>query len=163
MSWPQHLTLNNCSELWFIFSFTQHSCLIGLDCVHSRCSYVKNNCSDCSVYNYKVKSMSHLLWRFSEVIGLFHWTNYKKGTIIVIAIVFSFFQYIHTYQCPFWWTEIVSYCDWTFSAQSKGLYPSCHQQHGFVCRGQGPEHWPQNHQVRLASIQALFDYFIFIV
>lgn len=51
----------------------------------------------------------------------------------------------------------------TFSAQSKGLYPSCNQQHGFVCGGQGPEHWPQNHKVRLAFIKLHFFYFNFIV
>jgi len=41
----------------------------------------------------------------------------------------------------------------TFSAKSKGLYPGCNQQHGFVCGGQGPEHWPQNHKARFAFIK----------
>lgn len=74
-SWPQRLSLNCCNELWFISLFTQHSHLIGQASIHSHCSYPKNNCSDCSVYNYKVKSMSHFLWRFSEFRGLFHWTK----------------------------------------------------------------------------------------
>lgn len=51
----------------------------------------------------------------------------------------------------------------TFSAQSKGLYPGCNQQHGFVCGGQGSEHWPQNHKARLAFIKHYVIYFHFIV
>lgn len=111
-SWPQPLTLNCCSELWFISLFISlFTCLIGQASIHSHWSYVKNNCTYCSVHSYKVKSMSQLLWRFSEVIDLFNWTKQKKRHNYCNYCIFPFSQHICIYECPFKCITIIySFC-----------------------------------------------------